>query len=265
LSCYEKGLELSEELGNKLLTSIAIGCIGSVYQQKGDYKKAADHFIQDLELELCEQLGDKQGIAIALGLIGELRSIEGEFEVAVDYLKHCSFLCEELGYQKGIAKAVNNLANIYYLKEDYKASIAHYEQSINIGRNIKNRLILCSSLLEKAQTLLDMQEPQEVPNLVKEASKIVTSLGNPNLSFRVELLEAQILHSQGISDEGVRLLEKLLTNNQEDEKQANVYYELFKITPDHKTARSRALKLYTKLYSKTPKFIYKKRINRLSE
>jgi len=263
LSCYEKGLELSEELGNKLLTSIAIGCIGSVYQQQGDYKKAADHFIQDLEL--CEQLGDKQGIAIALGLIGELRSIEGEFDIAVDYLKHCSFLSEELGYRKGIAKAVNNLANIYHLKEDYKTSVAHYEQAINIGRNIKNRLILSSGLLEKAQALLDMKEPQEVPELVKEASKIVSSLGNQTLSFRVELLQAQILHHQGIPDEGIRLLEKLLKKTQEEEKLANVYYELNKISPDHKTARSQALELYTALYSKTPKFIYKKRINRLSE
>ncbi len=262
LSCYEKGLELSQELGNKLLTSIAIGCIGSVYQQKGDYIKAADHFIQDLEL--CEQLGDKQGIAIALGLIGELRSIEGEFDLAVDYLNHCSFLCEELGYQKGIAKAVNNLADIYYLKEEYETSIIHYEQAIGIARNIKNRLILCSSLLEKAQTLLDMQNPQSAPELVTEAQQIAASLGNPNLSFHGELLQGQILHYQGASAEGIRLLEKMLDNHPEDEKTANIYFELNKLAPDHKTARLRALELYTTLFSKTPKFIYKKRIDRLS-
>ncbi len=262
LSCYEKGLELSQELGNKLLTSIAIGCIGSVYQQKGDYKKAADHFIQDLEL--CEQLGDKQGIAIALGLIGELRSIEGEFDLAVDYLNHCSFLCEELGYQKGIAKAVNNLADIYYLKEEYETSIIHYEQAIRISRNIKNRLILCSSLLEKAQTLLDMQNQQSAPELVAEAQQIATSLGNPDLSFHGELLQAQILHYQGASAEAIRLLGKMLNNYPEDEKTANIYFELNKLAPNHKTARLRALELYTTLFSKTPKFIYKKRIDRLS-
>lgn len=262
LSCYEKGLELSQKLGNKLLTSIAIGCIGSVYQEKGDYKKAANHFIQDLEL--CEQLGDKQGIAIALGLIGELRSIEGEFDLAVDYLNHCSFLCEELGYQKGIAKAVNNLADIYYLKEEYETSVLHYEQAISIARNIKNRLILCSSLLEKAQTLLDMQNPQNASELVAEAQQIAEILGNPNLSFHGQLLHAQILHYQGKSAEGIHLLEKMLENRPEDEKTADIYFELNKLAPDHKTARLRALNIYTALYSTTPKFIYKKRINRLS-
>ncbi len=263
LSCYEKGLDLSQKLGNKLLTSIAIGCIGSVYQQQGDYQKAADHFIQDLEL--CEQLGDKQGIAIALGLIGELRSIEGEFDLAVDYLNHCCFLCEELGYQKGIAKAVNNLADIYYLKEDYSTSITHYEKAIRIARNIKNRLILCSSLLEKAQTLLDMQDPEEAPHLVSEAHQIADSLGNPDLSFHAQLLQAQIFHYQGTSTEGIRLLEELLLKNQDDERRANLYFELNKLAPHHKTARLRALELYKTLYTKTPKFIYQKRINHLSE
>ena len=263
LSCYEKGLKLSQDLGNKLLTSIAIGCIGSVYQQQGDYEKAADHFIQDLEL--CEQLGDKQGIAIALGLIGELRSIEGEFDIAVDYLNHCSLLCEELGYQKGIAKAVNNLADIYYLKEDYEESVIHYEQAIRIARSIKNRLILCSSLLEKAQTLLDMQNPQTAPELVSEAREIAESLGNPDLSFHGQLLQAQIFHYKGTSSEGIRLLEELLKSHSEDEKRANIYFELNKMEPDHKTTRLSALELYKKLYTKTPKFIYKKRIDRLSE
>lgn len=263
LSCYEKGLELSQELGNKLLTSIAIGCIGSVYQQQGDYQKAADHFIQDLEL--CEQLGDKQGIAIALGLIGELRSIEGEFDLAVEYLNHCSILCEELGYQKGIAKAVNNLADIYYLKEEYEVSITHYEKAIHIARNIKNRLILCSSLLEKAQTLVDMQNPLAAPELVSEARQIADSLGNPDLSFQAQLLQAQIFHYQGTSEEGIRLLEELLQTNQEDEKQANLYFELNKLATHHKTARLNALELYKTLYTKTPKFIYKKRIDHLSK
>jgi len=262
LSCYEKGLELSQDLGNKLLTSIAIGCIGSVYQQKGDYEKAADHFIQDLEL--CEQLGDKQGIAIALGLIGELRSVEGEFDLAVDYLNHCSFLCEELGYQKGIAKAVNNLGDIYYLKEEYDTSVIYYEQAISIARNIKNRLILCSSLLEKAQTLLDMQNPQNAAELVTEGQQIAKSLGNPDLSFHGQLLQAQILHYQGTSEQGILLLEKMLKDHPEDEKTANIYFELNKLDPNHKTARLHALELYTTLYSKTPKFIYKKRIDRLS-
>ena len=262
LSCYKKGLELSQELGNKLLTSIAIGCIGSVYQQQGDYEKAANHFIQDLEL--CEQLGDKQGIAIALGLIGELRSIEGEFDLAIDYLNHCSFLCEELGYQKGIAKAINNLADIYYLKEDYDTSIIHFDQAIRIARNIKNKLILSTSLLEKAQTLLDMQNPKTAPELVTEAQQIAKSLGNPDLSFHGQILQAQILHYQGKSNEGVRLLENLLENHSEEEKTANIYFELNKLSPNHKTARFSALELYTTLYSKTPKFIYKKRIDRLS-
>jgi hypothetical protein len=109
-----------------------------------------------------------------------------------------------------------------------------------------------------------MQDAQKAPNLVSEALQIAESLGNPNLSFQAQLLQAQIFHYQGTSSKGIRLLEKLLKDNQEEEKQADIYFELNKLAPNHKTARLRALELYKTLYTKTPKFIYKKRFDHLS-
>ncbi|MEI2765540.1 MAG: hypothetical protein V9F82_07635 [Dermatophilaceae bacterium] len=63
---------MSEELGNKLLMTICIGSIGSVWEKKGDYTKAMQNF--DRDLLLARELGDKQGTAIACGLIGDLLS-----------------------------------------------------------------------------------------------------------------------------------------------------------------------------------------------
>ena len=109
-----------------------------------------------------------------------------------------------------------------------------------------------------------MQNAQEAPTLVSEALQIADSLGNPDLSFPTQLLKAQILHYQGTSSEGIRLLNELLEQNQDEEKQADLYFELNKLAPDHKTARLSALELYKSLYIQTPKFIYKKRIDLLS-
>jgi tetratricopeptide (TPR) repeat protein len=50
LLCLEKGLALSEELGNKLFMTICIGSIGSVWEKKGDYGKAMQNFERDLAL-----------------------------------------------------------------------------------------------------------------------------------------------------------------------------------------------------------------------
>ena len=262
LTCYQRGLELSEELGNKLLTSIAIGCIGSVHQQQGDYDKAADHFIRDLEL--CEQLGDNQGIAIALGLIGELRSIEGDFDIAVDYLEHCVKLCETLGYQKGIAKAVNNLGDIYYLTEDYQRSTLNYQQAIDIARKIKNKLILANSLVEKAQTFIAMKQYEEPVALLSEARQIAEDLDNSDLLFQIDLLNIQLAHQQKGGKIALSLLNELLDKAEETENMANLYFLLQKIDSSHTTAQTKALELYQQLYQKTPKYIYKKRIQLLS-
>lgn len=262
LTCYQRGLELSEELGNKLLTSIAIGCIGSVYQQKGDYDKAADHFIRDLEL--CEQLGDNQGIAIALGLIGELRSIEGDFDIAVDYLEHCVMLCESLGYQKGIAKAVNNLGDIYFLKEAYDQSILNYQQAIDISRKIKNKLILANSLTEKAQTLIAMNDFDAPQPLLEEAKQIAEDLGNEDLLFQIQLLDIQLIHQQKGKQAALHLLDTLMKETIQTENLANLNFLLQKIDPSHTIARTKALEFYQQLHQKTPKYIYKKRIQLLT-
>lgn len=261
LECYEKGLELSEILGNKLLTSIAIGCIGSVYQQKGDYQKAADNFVRDLEL--CEQLGDKQGIAIALGLLGELRSIEGDWSLAIDYLNHCVNLSRELGYQKGIAKAVNNLGDIFYQKEEYQKAAEYYQEAINVARKIKNKLVLGSSLVERALTAIGLGEINHAEELAHEAGQIARDLGNPELVFESQSLDAQLLFHLGKKEEAILRLEALLKNDNDLEEEANLYFELSKMKPEYNKYKSNALERYQVLFQKTPKYMFAKRIKAL--
>ena len=145
--CLEKGLALSEELGNKLFMTICIGSIGSVWEKKGDYTKAMQNFERDLVL--CQELGDKQGTAIACGLIGDLLSVIGEFDRAIEYLQQNLDLSRELNYKKGIAKALNTLGDTWFYKGDHKRSISYYNEAIEYAREMGNKLVLGYSLVEK--------------------------------------------------------------------------------------------------------------------
>jgi len=262
LKHYKKGLEFSEELGNKLLTSIAIGCIGSVYQKKGDFKKAMDNFLKDLEI--CEELGDKQGIAIAAGLIGELKSIEGHFETSNEYMERALQLSEELGYQKGVAKAVNTLADNFTFQNKFDKAIEYYDRAIEVSRSINNRLVLCFSLVEKANVLIELKKFEEATQLNKEAMEMADELGNPDLIFEAVVLSAKVAFSNGDKENAISILEGLLGKAKNEKDLAEAHYELYQMQPSQNIHRDKALELYQKLYKSVSRFIFKERLDELT-
>ena len=263
LEVYQKGLHLSEELGNKLLTSIAIGSIGSVYERKGDYETAMEHFEKDLEIS--EELGDKQGIAIALGLIGELLSYEGDFYKAIEHLQKNLMLCEELGYQKGIAKATNTLGDVFFYLKQYERSLEFYDRAIKVTRGIGNKLVLGFSLMEKGTVLLEMGNREaELEETGEQALQIARELGNPDLLFEANLLNARKHILAGNLEAAEEVLQMVLSQSPNEEQEAYAYFELARIHPDKLDIKERALNLFNSLYSATPKFGFKAKIDELS-
>lgn len=263
LECFEQGLALSQELGNRHLTAIAIGSMGTVYEHQGDYEKAMECFLEDLEI--VEDLGDKQGTAIALGLIGELHNIQGEFHKAIEYLQKNLMLCEELGYQKGIAKAVNTLGDVFYFTRQYERSIHYYERSIQIARTIKNRLVLGSSLVELGAVYAATGDLETLEVITKEALGIAEELGNTDLLFEAKVLNAQCHSLQGEIEDAQRLLNEAIFSTEEKDLLANGYFQQWRIAPEDTKAYNKALALYEELYQRTPKYIFRERINQLRD
>jgi tetratricopeptide (TPR) repeat protein len=258
--CFEEGLARCEELGNKLLTSIGTGCLGSVYEKKGDFDKAMELFEKDLRL--TEELGDKQGIAIATGLIGELLSVIGRFEEAEKHLQRTLQLSRELGYKKGIAKAVNTLGDVHYYTQQYEQSLEYYNQAIEVTREINNKLVLSSSLSEKAIVLLAMKRFQDVRDILAESTTLAEELGNPELIFEGKLLQLKLHIAEQQHDTARNILHKLLLEYPGTKERAALYYNQFLIDRNPATLQN-ALQCYQELYARTPRFLYKQRIEEL--
>jgi tetratricopeptide (TPR) repeat protein/class 3 adenylate cyclase len=261
LKCYTEGLALSQELGNKQLTAIATGCIGSVYERKGDYQKAMHHFEKDLEL--VKELGDKQGIAITLGLIGDLHTVKGEFDKAIQYLERQLALCRELSYQKGIAKAVNTLGDIYFYKDQFDISVNYYDLAIEVTRQINNRLVLGSSLIEKGKPLVSQGKIKAAKTAQQEALAIALELGNLDLVFDAKILGARVACAEGDIILAKEILNELLKMERNQKEKADIFFELYKIDTSNQYYQQNALNLYQNLYSETPQFLFRKRIQQL--
>ena len=262
LDCFEKGLKLSEELGNKLLVAIAVGSLGRVYERQGNYDKAMELFEDDLRI--TEELGDKQGISIALGLIGELKGVLGEFEEARRFMDKNLAISEELGYQKGIAKAVNMLGDLYYAQQNYEKAISYYDKAIKITKEIGQQSVLGGSLAEKGMSLVYLGRIDEAKKILKESSKIAKKLGNFDLIFETQILQARLEAKAGKLEVAESTLRTLLLEKLDKDQEANVHYALFVLIGSEKS-RQKAIKIYEELYKGTPKYVIKKRLQDLSE
>ncbi|MEL7121729.1 MAG: tetratricopeptide repeat protein, partial [Bacteroidota bacterium] len=263
LENFEKGLALSEELGNQLLMPIAIGNIGLIYERQGDYGKAMENYQRDLEI--CEEMGDKQGIAIALGLIGQLLNIKGDFYKAIEYLQKALMLSEELGYQKGIAKAVNTLGDVFFLTDQYERSLYFYNRAIDVTRRIGNKLVLGFSLVEKGAVLLELNDISALDKLCTEALELAAELGNPDLLFEAEILLARLFILKGDYVTATDLLDRLEAGILGKDQEAALKYERFRISPEDENIRKEALELYESLFAQTPKHVFKRRVEELNQ
>ncbi|MDI6740615.1 MAG: hypothetical protein QME74_09665, partial [Candidatus Edwardsbacteria bacterium] len=117
-------------------------------------------------------------------------------------------------------------------------------------------------LWSKADLLFELKEINEAKGLNDEALQIAKEIGRPDEIFNCKILNAKLV---GLNDKeaGICELEAMLKEYNEDAQEAALRYELWKMNgwEENKTA---ALGLYKKLYEKTPKMDYKKRIDELS-
>jgi tetratricopeptide (TPR) repeat protein len=262
LQHFQQGLDLSNELGNKQLTAVALGNIGEIYERQGDYRQAMDHYRKDLDL--CESLGDKQGIAITLGLIGQLLNVQGEFHRAIEYLQKDLMLCEEMGYLKGSAKALNTLGDIFFNLKDHGRALHFYDRAIALTRQIGQPLLLGLSLAEKGAVLLETGNHAALEATVKEVLSIADTVGNPDLSFEARILEARVHSAQQRTATAKNILENLLGNPLSPGQEAAVFFELASLNPHHREYALKARESYSKLYQLTPRYLYKVRLEALT-
>lgn len=190
LRSLESGLAISQRLGNKLLISIALGCIGNIYRVKGNFEIAEKYLLEDLQI--TQNLGDKQGISIANELIGRLHATKGDFMQAKIFYQESLYLCRQIGYQKGIAKTLQGLGEVFSLEKDYLDALNCFDEAISICQKMNNQLIMGQCLVEKANVLIGVGDLQTAAQSRDAAIQVADSLGNNSLHLQVNALRRKM-------------------------------------------------------------------------
>jgi tetratricopeptide (TPR) repeat protein len=271
IKILEKKLELSKEWCDKISIASTVAEIGHVYRKKGDYTTAIEFFEECISLQ--KELGRTDIDSIFW--IGNIHHIWGDFDKAMKNYKMSYDCFQQSRHKMGVAYLAECFGNLYRDMGDYDKAMAYYDEAIELTAKTLKRM-LPNRLLKKLELLFLMESFNEAESLSEEITKLGQKVGYDYDALFHNLLSAKIAFVQDDKTAPNRLYE-MLEQTEDDDQIATLHYELWKMVrqtskvfktfevftaEDH---RKKALEVYQQLYEKTPKFEYKKRIEKLQE
>ncbi len=259
MQCYKEKRDICLEIGNKNGYSNATGNMGSIFFREGDYKKAMECYEE--QRNICMEIGDRSGYSCSTGNIGNIYENTGDFGKALQCYQDKKEICEKICDKKGISNAAGNMAAVYQELDDSENALLFINDSIAIARKEGIKDQLASSLYTKSEILLSKGNHTDAERLCSEALNILKKLKNEELLFSLKILMARIKAVYD-KDNAIKLLYSILIKKNTEEQNAEIYYELWKLTEEARF-REKSLSLYHLLLEKVPKYDYKKKLGLL--
>jgi len=256
---FQQRLEQVERLGDQEGIGATVGNMGNVYKRLGDDRKALEYY--DRQLEIARRLGDKRSIGVAVGNSGVIHNDQGNFHQARVCFTMFLEIAMTLGDKRGIGIAAANLGIVNKRTGDYANSEKYYDLAIATGRELNAKQYLCSYLSNKADLCFMLRRMAEAETLVQEALVMAEEIGEQSDIFKCRILSAQIGANRDKAA-SIQMLEQLLQESEEEWQEAELHYELFKLTAGA-VHRAEALRLYRALWESSPSAEYRKCISEL--
>jgi tetratricopeptide (TPR) repeat protein len=218
--CYQKGYELSRNVGDKNMMAINLNNLAIIQSDLGDKKAALKNL--DLSLELMKETGNKAGLANYYVNAGSYYENEGNITKALSFyskalqigkeennqnlLAACysnfagiyknmgiikkslefDFKCLEIwtkmGYKHGIAIAFNNIGGIHKQMGDREGALKYYEKSLNIDEKIGNKVGVSASMNNIGLIYKETGNLKEAKEYLLRGIRLLEEAGEENQS-----------------------------------------------------------------------------------
>ncbi|KAA3600855.1 MAG: hypothetical protein DWQ06_08515 [Calditrichaeota bacterium] len=258
----EKALKIYKEIGDKSKIANTVGIMGILYKYKNDYTKAMECYKE--ELKTCEEIGNQNGVAMAVGSMGVVHEIKGNFAQAMECFKKKLEISESIKNQRETSIANLNIGSLLTQKGDFTKAMEFYNKAIALSKEIEFKYYLCIQLIKKAELFFLIGEFSEAKTFNDEGIKIAEEMKKVSDIFKSKVLSLKLNFALGEKVNPPKQLLQMLAETEDKEEIVILNYELWKMTSQEKY-KIEASKLYKELYSKTPKFDYKKKIEELEK
>lgn len=126
--------ELAETAAVPEMVATALGTLGNVARERGDYEVALEYYEE--QRSLCREEGLRRKAADSLNAIGRIARKRGDYAAAREYFEESLEICREIGDRHSTALRLNNLGTTAYGHGDYGAAREDYEECLDILRDL---------------------------------------------------------------------------------------------------------------------------------
>jgi tetratricopeptide (TPR) repeat protein len=176
LEAWEKVLNRAQELDNQKVVSGALGYLGNIYIEIGEYPEALAHFKRALEID--RSISYTEGIGLTLCNLGLVYHHMGDFENALSYYEQSLKIDTEMGQKRGVGICLTNIGNLYSDLGNYQKAILFLKQALEIDRAIGDRGAEGADLINLGFLYGELNDYREVLLNSKDALKIFEEIGD---------------------------------------------------------------------------------------
>ncbi|OQY44300.1 MAG: hypothetical protein B6242_13015 [Anaerolineaceae bacterium 4572_78] len=228
MTCYQHARPLFVDMEDR--KSFVDMRMGIVHFYQANYDEAMVKF--ENHLHVCESLGNKKEVSMALNNIASVNSAKGDYDLAVTNYEKALAVTRDINDKQGIATIMGNLGAHYQDKGDYDIAITYLDQAIAIHQKVGYVYGLTYWFLSKANCLLDKVQLSEAKELVNECIRLSKECSMSSNLSSGQILSAKIDFAMGQEDTAIQFLQDMLTETNDEIKNALLYYELWHMTKD---------------------------------
>ncbi len=258
-------------MGDKSGISIAVSNMGIVFADRGDYDRALECYQRSLSI--AEAFGDKQGISVAAGNMGIVFSDRGVYDRTLECYQKQLSIAEELGDKSGISITVGNMGEVFFLRGFYSKALEYLEQALDLAIELKQKADILWFSIAKTRVLYKQTRFVEALDICQECLRLAEEIEDGENIFQSKLLLQKIHFSLAENEpdrkKAIDELKSMFPETKNDENHADLHYELWRMhkqlsnNKDSDSHRDEAVRLYKTIYTKKPKYEFKKRIEEL--
>ena len=176
LESYLNALSIDQELGNKNDIDIDLGNIGNVYTNEGNNPKALEYYLKSLQI--TEEIGDKEGSAINLANIGDIYYDEGNYSKALEYDMKALPVEKEAGDKDAMAINMSNIGNSYNSLGNAPKALEYFFKSLQIAQDLGDRRNTAADLGHIGGIYMDKENYSDALKYYNNALVIAREIGN---------------------------------------------------------------------------------------
>ncbi|MBI5804698.1 tetratricopeptide repeat protein [candidate division TA06 bacterium] len=193
---YRRQDENARKEDRKDFQAIAMGAMGCIYAQRGEYDKAIKSFSKFLDLSTA--IGDTGKIRVAYGNIGNYYVQFENYPLARDNYRRQLILAKRMGEKKGTCLALGNLGKVSYHLGEYENALREIQEAIIIGEKLGLKYFLPEQYLLLAEIQMALNNLSEAERAAARSHQLAEENGDADDEKSAKELQERISKTKAV-------------------------------------------------------------------